>query len=665
MLRLPGFRRIVHPALLACGLAACLGAQAATAPTTTRQAQRDAFRKAYAAAQQGGTAWQALATHLKSYPLYPWLPAAALEHDIATVSTARVERYLKRYPDLLPAHDLRRHFLAELARRKDWSDFRHLYHPGLGTALACDALQGKLAQGKPLAWKDLSTIWQHAALPAACTPVQQWAQVHGLLTRQRLWQRIDLAVDAGNPHTIATLSRWLVGDDKIQAQHLTMALRDPATAADQAQHWVDNTRNQQAATLAMVRLARQDSDQADHRWPALRSHFHFSSAQTDRIRRAMAVFTATDFTPDALSLLIHLPASAQNAVTREWRVRVALAAQNWPAALAAINALDPEQKKSAEWRYWHARVLGELGYPKAAKRAYTRLAHQATYYGFLSADRAGLPYAICPITFDGDSQQEQALLHRPAMERAFELFYVGLLHEARRVWVRALDGSSARMHQLAAQLAWQRGWYDRAIRTFSYGHLKHLYRERFPLARQDHVSAQARAAGIAPSWAYAIIRAESAWAPDALSHANARGLMQLVPDTARLIAGRHGMDFDGDLYDPQTNIALGTRYLAHLAAKFDNAPYLASAAYNAGPDHVAAWLAQRGKLAPDLFVATIPYHETRDYVMRVMAYSVIYDWRLHGSAVALSRRMPVWGKTYTPPDAGTPRKSVACTADHG
>ncbi|HET7267781.1 MAG TPA: transglycosylase SLT domain-containing protein [Oleiagrimonas sp.] len=662
--RLFSLRPVARLALLTCGLLACVGS-AHAATDASLKAQRDTFKKAYAAARHGDVSWHDMAARLKFYPLYAWLPAAAMEHDLDNLHTARVQRYLKRYDGLLPAYDLRRHFLLELVRRKDWSDFQKLYRPGLSTNLSCYALQARLAQGDTLQWKDIDSLWKHAWLPNSCTPIQKWAHAHGLLTTKRLWQRINAAVADGRGGTVAWLTRWLHGSDQTQAQHLAQALRHPTTAAKAASDWADNARNREAATLAMVQVARANSTRADHLWPELDKHFTFSDDQTHRIRAAMALYVATDFSSDALHRLASLPTAAQTDSTRAWRVRVALARQDWPAAMQALDALSPEQKKQGEWRYWRARALDKLGHHKAAQALYAKQARQATYYGFLAADRADLPYEICPHRFDADNTKAKALLHQPGLQRAFELFAVGMLHDARRVWNRALDGQSTRDRQLAAHVAWKRGWYDRAIRTFSYGQLKHLYQQRFPLARQDGVSAQADDAGIDPAWAYAIIRAESAWMPDARSGADARGLMQLLPSTARLVSRRQNIAFDGNLYDPRTNIELGTHYLAHMAARYGGAPYLATAAYNAGPGRVDDWLSERGQLPPDMFVATIPFHETRSYVARVLAYSVIYDWLLHGNAVALGERMPRYGKAYTPPDADTPRKKVVCPARAG
>ena len=134
--------------------------------------------------------------------------------------------------------------------------------------------------------------------------------------------------------------------------------------------------------------------------------------------------------------------------------------------------------------------------------------------------------------------------------------------------------------------------------------------------------------------------------------------MQLLPATAEQVARRNGLHWGGSdsLYDPATNIALGTRYLAHMAERYNGAPWLASAAYNAGPNRVDQWLAARGNLPPDLFVATIPFKETREYVARVMAFSLIYDWRLHGNAVPLASRMSAIGQSYALPVAGTVRR---------
>jgi soluble lytic murein transglycosylase len=248
------------------------------------------------------------------------------------------------------------------------------------------------------------------------------------------------------------------------------------------------------------------------------------------------------------------------------------------------------------------------------------------------------------------------------LQRALEWFAVDQPKMARREWNQALDDADAQTLQAAVSLAYQRGWYDRAVFTFNNGPALRFYEQRFPIVSQDGLVPQAEQAGIDPTWAYGILRAESAWMTDARSGADARGLMQLLPSTAEHVARTNGLAWDGgdSLYDPAVNIALGTRYLAQLAARFNGAPWLASAAYNAGPNRVNQWLGARGALAPDLFVATIPFKETREYVARVMAFSVIYDWRLHGKATTLASRMPAIGQPYVRPNGDSPHKDIVC-----
>lgn len=649
-------------ALLACcGLFAAFGARSAT----SIDAQRAAFKQAWTATQQDGDGWHAWDAQLRNYPLYPYLPAAALEHDIRQIDLPAVQAYLAQYPDLIPAQDLRRDFLLELARRQDWNGFLALYQPGSNDALACDALQAHIANGAVLDFdRDLAALWAKPDLPAACDPVLQAAHDQGLLTAPRLWSRIEDAADAGKGNTLSTLANWLPAPQNQQAQWLAQALRDPQSAVTAAANWPDTPHARHAASLALRYMARRDTDNADAAWQRLQTHFSFSASQRDAVQRALATFHASDYDHDALQQLIALPASAQTAVTREWRVRVALAAQDWHAVLAGIAAMPPDQQQDDEWRWFRARALAATGQANQAQAVYADLAKQTSFFGYLAADQVKQPYAICPLAPIDDPQQEQALLAEPGLQRAFELFAVGLQKLARREWTRALDGSDNRTQVLAVELADARGWYDRAAFTLNHGELIQHYTLRLPLDSQIGLVEQAKQSGIDPAWAYGILRSESAWMSDARSGADARGLMQLVPATAAQEARRNGLPWGGgdSLYDPATNVTLGTRYLAQVAERFNGAPWLASAAYNAGPNRVDQWLAARSALAPDLFIATIPFKETRKYVARVMDYSVMYDWRLHGNALPVSSRLTPIGQLYALPNSTTPRKAVDCPA---
>jgi soluble lytic murein transglycosylase len=144
------------------------------------------------------------------------------------------------------------------------------------------------------------------------------------------------------------------------------------------------------------------------------------------------------------------------------------------------------------------------------------------------------------------------------------------------------------------------------------------------------VTSAAAAAGIRPELAWAIMREESAYRPDALSPVGARGLLQLMPETAARVAPDLGLAAPGAeaLYEPALNVSLGTRLLGDLLREFAGRLPPAIGGYNAGSAAVARWLAEAPGLPDDEWIEAIPYDETRAYVRRVLrslhAYQVLY-----------------------------------------
>jgi len=631
-------------------------------------AQRQRFPLVWEAAQHGpDTAWRALASGLESYPLYPYLEFAALKQRISTAKREDVDKFLAAWPGTLPAQLLRENFLEELARRSAWKDFLDLYNArgdvDFGVELRCDALKAQLALGTPPNFdRDVQPLWLTAqSLPEACDAAISWAKTKDKLGAALIWQRIDLAAHAGHAGVIDSLTSLLDGAERAAAEHTALATRDPAAALNQASAWPDATHAREAAAIAVTRLARRDSDAAIARYAVLAAHFHFDAEQRGRMLRAIALARASSFAPDALERLAALPPEAADYATREWRVRTAVAKQDWNATLQALDALAPPQAADARWKYLRARTLVKLERNDDADKIFAEVAREANFHGFLAADWLQQPYAICPNETTADKESTDTISRDPSLTRAFEFFAIDRLADARREWEFALRRFDARQRRAAATAAAQLGWYDRAVYTLNQGDDLRLYDLRFPLARREQIERAAVSAGIDPAWAYAIIRAESAWTTDARSGADAWGLMQLLPGTARQLAKVEKVAFPGAsaLFDPDLNIRLGTRYLGNMADRYDGSPWLASAAYNAGPDPVGRWIEARDALEPDFFIETIPYKETRDYVARVLAFSVIYDWRLHGTAAPLAARLPRIGQAYAAP-ADDARKTVMC-----
>jgi len=652
------------PCLLACAVLLMSPAGA-----TDRASQRSQFRAALAAAGRlPESAWKKLADGLEDYPLYPYIELAALKPRLAKASANEVGAFLKRWPDTLPAADLRSAWLRELARRGDWKAFATTYIAGDDRELQCDALLGRLASGASLdVARDIEPFWNgERELPGPCGSVLRAARVQGIVGDVLVWEHLVRAADAGSANAADDAAALLTGAERIAADRIVAALRDPRATLAKAQTWADDARTRDAVSYGLARLARRDSEAAETQWAELEARFKWDEVQKNRILNAIALYRATSYSPDALARLKALPDAADDDATREWRVRIALTGGDFKETLAALERMSGTQKADARWRYLRARMLAKLGRDAESDSLMAEVAGEANFHGFLAADWSGRPYAICPNTLAGDANAEAALAQHGDLERAWEFRELDMLAQARREWKFAMGKLDPAQRRLAADGAYRKGWYDRAVFAFSADpETQRLYEQRFPLGMEKHVRASAADAGIDPAWAYAIIRAESAWMTDAHSHADAYGLMQLLPGVAKKVAKSAGLPYAraSDLFDAPFNVRLGTRFLGQMADAYDGSPWLASAAYNAGQAPVGRWLDARGALDPDFFIETIPYKETREYVARVLAFSVIYDWRMNGKALALSSRMPKVGQPYRSPDATTPRKEVVCPAN--
>ena len=282
-----------------------------------------------------------------------------------------------------------------------------------------------------------------------------------------------------------------------------------------------------------------------------------------------------------------------------------------------------------------------MGRQPEAEALYSALAEERSYYGFLAADRIGVPYNLYHAEVPASAAELSEMRHRPGIQRAHELYRLGRMTDARREWrfvTRTLD---RRGLQVAAKLADRWDWHDRAIFTLAKTEYWDDLSLRFPLTHRSQIETQARDAELDSAWVFAVVRQESAFMPDARSHAGALGLMQLMPATAKDQARRMQPRPSWQrrhLLEPDNNIRLGAAYLSRVYQDLYRHPVLATAAYNAGPGRVKRWLPD-SDLPADLWIEMIPFSETRTYVRRVMTYTVIYEHRLQNEPTRISERL--------------------------
>jgi soluble lytic murein transglycosylase len=286
-------------------------------------------------------------------------------------------------------------------------------------------------------------------------------------------------------------------------------------------------------------------------------------------------------------------------------------------------------------RYWRARVLEELGRPADAGALYQAVVAEAprSYYGLLAAGRVSAPItAVAPLPLALPSDPSQALAGDPDWARIETIRALGLGEFARVETEELLQRSLAdplALYGLAAALVRDER-YDLALRIVRrlFGDVaasahpglpRAFWDIAYPLGWKEELQAASARAGVDRALVAAIVREESSFSPISLSRAGARGLMQLMPETARRVAAQLSAPPDtvDSLEDPAINLALGATLLARLLEEFGT-PQLAIAAYNAGPHRVREWWRDRRTDDLEAFVELIPYDETRLYVKRVM-----------------------------------------------
>lgn len=295
--------------------------------------------------------------------------------------------------------------------------------------------------------------------------------------------------------------------------------------------------------------------------------------------------------------------------------------------------------------YWLGRAKAASGDRDGAIDAYQRAVdHEPLhYYALLARQRLeALGQTPRPFSAPGDSSEPSpGLMVR--LPQAVHFYYgLGLDGDALRA-LRAGEASvrasvpAGRGTQAAVQAYHQIGQFSRPYQMAVTTHratlnaaptssTRWIWDAAYPRAYARHIEPAAAAQSIAPEYLWAIMRQESGYRPEAVSHADAVGLLQMLPSTAQRLAEELGLvNFDRSLlFIPEWNARLAAYYNARLYRQFGEVPPVAFAAFNAGEARAERWLNETGEIELDRFVERIPFDETRNYVRRVTSHYARY-----------------------------------------
>ena len=583
---------------------------------------------------------------LEAYAIHDYLVAARLGRDLQQKPSedvdAAIDAFQKAHMGEPVMHNLKREWLESLAERGRWDWFLPRAREVTDPRLICDRLQGLLTTGSTqgLAGEALTRWNLPQKQPSECDGIFAWLRAQGVVTPALAEMRTRAALAADNPH----LAREFLTDvptpragPLLQWADLLTAPRAPL---DRLANDPSLPVDPEAFAAGFSRLADIDAAAAQELLPQLLARPDMNAGLQGRLRRSAALGLAYAHNPSAMAAFDGLTAAdSADSQVQEWRVRSALWSGDFRKVLDWIEQMPTSLATQPRWRYWRARATAATSGNEAAAPLYEAIADMRDYYGYLAADRLHRPYNLNARPSPDEPAVQAALIAEPGMVRAHELFDCDMTDEAALEWAVVVGGTLPEIKVQAAHLAARWGWYAQAIAALAQAGEWDDVRLRYPRPYAEPVAAAAKLSRLPTDWILAVMRQESLFRKDAVSRADARGLMQIQPATAAAVARRWHLSVAHDSFDPDAGVTLGAAYLRELLDRYGDHLGVTLAAYNAGPIAVARWLPARPTDA-DVWIEDLTYNETRSYVEHILEHIVAYAWVRDAEPPSLASLLP-------------------------
>lgn len=588
--------------------------------------QRELFLQTEHEAKHGKRAvYKRLQQQLGDYPLAPYAHSAYLQKRVSYRNREYIKAFLDKYPDAPFSAPLRKKWLNYLADRSYKNTFVEHYEDIGDAKLACLNLRWQLQKGAEAdaILTQVTPLWlAPKSQPRACDPIfRQWIS-SGYLTSDVALERLKLAAQKRNWGLIPYLKTLIDDGDKHLASMWRTVVRRPNNIFKRNFFLLHNEKEKEVFLYGVHRQVFSRPQKVAKIWQQKAKKFKFSDQEQQYFSKRLALSFAVANHEKGLDYLQQLPDEVVDESIKQWRLAYTLDDMDWQQTLNVLATLPEQMQSDISVVYWKARALEGLGQTDWANKTFKELAERRDYYGFLAANKLGEQVQLRHEPLRVDYPELLRVGKHPNLRRAFELFKISRMNDARREWNLLLEDLTDQEKLVAAKLAYDWGWYDRPIFLLAeVGHLNDV-NMRFPLAYKNLLSSAAKTNNVDPALLFAITRRESSFMSDAYSTAGAAGLMQIKPSTASYIAKTKVRK--RQLFEPQKNVNLATNYWTYLMKQTKGNPVLTTAAYNAGFAKVKKWLPDESMPA-DAWIETIPYKETRNYVKAVVAYSKVYQ----------------------------------------
>ena len=591
--------------------------------------QRKYFQDAEAAAKKGDTA-EALRikkNHLEDYPLAIWIDYWNLTNNMDVSKYPKVVEFIRsddhkelsqilknKYIDFLARHGNYKQVSELIGKKKPFDD--NMEMNSSQQTLQCRYYEARWHLGQA----DMSSqifankiYMQLKPYPSGCSGlIYVWGQNGNLNDTNRMDKFERLYIQRRYADSTRNLAAEFSDDSKFKNRiNMAMALYDDPSRILNEEYEPGSDDIHRVAVLAFKRFANLKPEEANPHFEYFCKKFHITP--TERL--------------DIIQII------SRGFLGRKiMRMRKAIWFAQWNVVYDLYNHLNPNDKKEINWRYWKARAAYEIGEKDQSLILMKEVAKDRSFFGFLAAQELGQQPPFNHQRLSKSAKWPSTVAHNKAAIRFFEFRALDSAN-ANIEWNEVAKHGSNDEALVMAEWALSTGNVNYAIMSVIAGKRWDALDYRFPKAFLNLYKKYSAVTNVPISFLYGISRQESMLNPNIKSPVGAVGLMQLMPETARVVSKKNNWDYNGprDLVIPENNIRLGSAYLKDMLAKFDNNRILAAAAYNAGPNRIPRWKSADGKKRDTpMFIENIPFKETRLYVQNVLLYDVIYKKLLTG-----------------------------------
>ena len=585
--------------------------------------QRQAYKKALSQLSKGQIAkFNKTKASISSYPLVDYLEYHKFNRLLHKRSATQMSEFKKEYAHLPVAALTEKRWLKLIGRQRQWKIFQENYTSSSDPELQCLYARSLYGTNQKVKAMELTeNLWtKPKSQPKVCDPLFEVWKKTKHFSEDVVWSRLKLTVQNNQRQLSRYLLRFLSGSNKQIGLALYQAHTQPNRISKFKSLGASKAKERHVIIYGLSRLSTKDADHARKIWERLSPKYLFTDKEIQTVNSAIILGLSQE--NDFPSEKERLPLLKLNGFSSKM-ANAAIQNANW-AEIDYWAKHANNDEKNIKWDYWLARAKIELGQTASGNDLLEQISNQRHYYGFMAANRLNRSSNLndASLTHLTDYQASN-----PRVLRTKELFAVGDDINGRREWYASLSELSEEEKLHSLYFLNGIGRTALTIRTANKAGAQDHLALRFPKLYQQEFRSAALTTDLSLPLLYAVARQESAFNPQAVSTANARGLMQLIPSTAKLSARRMGLSSPSvtRLHEPGLNIKLGSFHLGWLVERFDGQTALAVAAYNAGEKRVDRWTKNKKQLALDVWVEQIPFKETRNYVKNVLAFRQVYS----------------------------------------